>query len=194
MVSAPCPLCGPAFIEWLQACPERWAHWQTLPRRALQRGQSLQSQGQRVERVWCLEQGLVRGFFLDPQGRERNHAFYAEHEWLGATRFGSASPWHLQALESSQVVELSEAALQNLQAQWPQAPSLIMQALQAGLAHQTEREHALLMLDAAERYRSFLQASPALAQRLSQKHIASYLGITEVALSRIRRRLRERSD
>jgi len=191
MESQPCPLCGPAFIEWLSANPERLARWRALPRRTLRRGQSLQTQGQRVDRIWWMEQGLARGFFLDPQGRERNHAFYAEQDWLGAAGIGALSPWHLEALESSCVVELSEQDLQALQQAWPQVPGLILQALLAGLARQTQREHELLMLDAAARYQSFLDAAPALAERLSQKQIASYLGITEVALSRIRRRQRE---
>lgn len=43
--------------------------------------------------------------------------------------------------------------------------------------------------NAEERYRSFVRQNPNLAQRLSQVHIASYLGITEVSLSRIRRQL-----
>ncbi|MFY7863331.1 Crp/Fnr family transcriptional regulator [Roseateles sp.] len=191
MESQPCPLCGPAFVDWLAACPQRSARWQALPRRKLRRGQRLLAQGETIDRIWWMEQGLARGFFLDTEGRERNHAFYAELDWLGAAGIGARSPWHLEALEAGLVVELSAQDLLDLQADWPQAPALIMQALLAGLARQTQREQDLLMLDAAARYQSFLNSAPALAERLSQKHIASYLGITEVALSRIRRRQRE---
>ncbi len=47
----------------------------------------------------------------------------------------------------------------------------------------------LLMLSATERYKQFLQNNPDIAAALPNYHIASYLGITDVALSRIRRRM-----
>jgi CRP-like cAMP-binding protein len=52
-----------------------------------------------------------------------------------------------------------------------------------------EREKELLLDDAETRYRSFLKEFPAGQHRLKQHLVASYLGITPVGLSRIRRRL-----
>jgi CRP-like cAMP-binding protein len=46
------------------------------------------------------------------------------------------------------------------------------------------------LFDAKERYESFLEEYPQMEQRLKQSLIASYLGITPVALSRIRRQPR----
>jgi len=48
------------------------------------------------------------------------------------------------------------------------------------------RETQLIMLNASERYRAFREEYPGLEQRIPQYHIASYLGITPVQLSRIR--------
>ena len=45
------------------------------------------------------------------------------------------------------------------------------------------------MLSPVQRYRLFLDEEPALAARIPQKDLALYLGITPVALSRIRGRL-----
>jgi CRP-like cAMP-binding protein len=50
------------------------------------------------------------------------------------------------------------------------------------------REASFLLLDAGERYEAFLEDFADLVPRLPQYHIASYLGITPVALSRIRSR------
>jgi len=47
----------------------------------------------------------------------------------------------------------------------------------------------LLLDDAPTRYLNFLAEYPALEPRLKQYHIASYLGITPVTLSRIRANL-----
>jgi predicted nucleic acid-binding Zn ribbon protein len=47
------------------------------------------------------------------------------------------------------------------------------------------REQELLLNSATERWATFMRQQPDLAKRLPQKIIASYLGITPVALSRI---------
>ena len=51
-----------------------------------------------------------------------------------------------------------------------------------------EREYELLGLRADARYRVFLEKYPDLSARVKARHIASYLGITPVHLSRLRRR------
>jgi hypothetical protein len=53
---------------------------------------------------------------------------------------------------------------------------------------QSRREAELLLLDAAQRYQSFLEEFRALANRIPLHQVASYIGITNVALSRLRRR------
>lgn len=50
----------------------------------------------------------------------------------------------------------------------------------------TLREHEMLTQRADERYRRFREAHPDLEARVSQHHVASYLGITPVHLSRLR--------
>ena len=55
----------------------------------------------------------------------------------------------------------------------------------------THREATFLLDPAEQRYRQLLREEPALCERLPLYHVASYLGITDVALSRIRRRIKE---
>jgi CRP-like cAMP-binding protein len=50
-----------------------------------------------------------------------------------------------------------------------------------------------LLLNATQRYQLFLRDHGPLAERLPLHHVASYLGVTNVALSRIRGRLRAAS-
>jgi CRP-like cAMP-binding protein len=54
---------------------------------------------------------------------------------------------------------------------------------------QEARQRELLLEDAATRCRGFVTGHPGLARRLTQAQIASYVGVTPVALSRIRGRL-----
>jgi len=53
-----------------------------------------------------------------------------------------------------------------------------------------QREAALLLDDAETRYRQFLSDYPGLDKRIAQYHIASYIGVTPVTLSRIRKKMR----
>jgi CRP-like cAMP-binding protein len=136
-----------------------------------------------------VEAGLLSGHFLDASGRERIHAFYPELQWLGLPGAAQPSPYTLQALEHSRLVVLSHAELLAWQALWPGVADLLWQALTVQVRRLTERQQQWLMLDASARYQSFLSEEPALAARLKLKDVASYLGLTNVALSRIRRRL-----
>jgi hypothetical protein len=51
------------------------------------------------------------------------------------------------------------------------------------------REGEFLLDSAETRYRRLLSDAPTLVGRVQQYHLASYLGITDVALSRIRNRI-----
>jgi CRP-like cAMP-binding protein len=186
-----CPACGPELLALLQAAPERLQRWQALPRRQLNLGDSLLRAGEVAPALWFVEAGLLSGHFLDANGRERIHAFYPELQWLGLPGAEQASPYTLQALERSQLVVLTHAELQGWQTQWPGIGELLWQALTVQVRRLTERQQQWLMLDASARYLSFLRDEPALARRLKLKDVASYLGLTNVALSRIRRRLAE---
>lgn len=186
----PCPICGEALQAQLQQSPARLARWAALPRLALQRGQVLLRAGDRPAALWWVEQGLLRASLLDAHGRERTLAFYREQQWMGLPGEPTASTVTLEALEPSRVCALPYAELQHWQAEEPALAELLWQGLNAQLQSQLRREQQWLMLDAGQRYQRFLAEEPELAGRLKQRLLASHLGITDVALSRIRRRLR----
>ncbi|MEK8052623.1 Crp/Fnr family transcriptional regulator [Ideonella sp. DXS22W] len=190
-----CPACGPAFASWLAAQPERQAAWAALPRRAVAAGEVLQAVGQPMAAVWFVEQGLLRSHFLDAQGRERNCAFHPEGQWAGMPPPRGApvaASVAIEALEPGRLVALSHAALVALLQHQPGWQATLTDALVANLMAQSRREASLTMHSAEERYALFLAEQPDLAARLALHHVASYLGITNVALSRIRRRIRQR--
>jgi CRP-like cAMP-binding protein len=189
-----CPICGPALLDHLQQSPARLARWGALQRVTVKRGQVLLRTGETPGALWWVEQGLLRASFLDASGRERSHAFYPEQHWLGLPGVPQPSPVTLDALEPSRLCVLPYAALQRWQADEPGLAELLWQGLSTQVQRLTTREQQWLMLDASQRYQRFLLEEPELARRLKQRHLASHLGITDVALSRIRRRLREQAE
>lgn len=65
-------------------------------------------------------------------------------------------------------------------------------AAETSFVDKQQQQIELLTLTAAERYDRLEQRFPGIAQRIAQKHIASYLGITPQSLSRIRRQTAKR--
>lgn len=190
-----CPACGPSFLRWLDADPVRQSAWLALPRRWVEPGEVLQWTGQNPGAVWFVEQGLLRSHFLNASGRDRNCAFHAEWHWAGLPPPRGApavATFAIEALERSRVVELSHAGLAHWLQDQPELQATLADALLANLMASSQRESALLMDSAEERYAKFLAEQPAFAERIALQHVASYLGITNVALSRIRRRIKSR--
>ena len=191
----PCPACGPDFLRWLNADPARQAAWMALPRRWVEAGQTLQSVGQSLSGVWFVERGLLRSYFLNNDGLERNCAFHAEWKWAGMPPPRDApvfAAFAIDALERSQVVELSHPGLAAWLQRQPELQATLTETLLVTLMGSSRRESALIMDSAEQRYMQFLTEQSAIVERVALHHIASYLGITSVALSRIRRRIKDR--
>lgn len=129
--------------------------------------------------------GLLRSYFVDEMGKEHTFMF-APEEWtigdLEASGFEASTRLIIEALEPSEVELLPFNEL-----------SRSMDDYEANFRRMLRRAGALqrrvLMMmstSALERYEFFLSTYPQLEGRLSQRLIASYLGITPQALSRLR--------
>jgi CRP-like cAMP-binding protein len=189
---ADCVACLPeALARVIAADPALTAHWQSLPQRRLKAGETLLRIGEPTRHVWWIAEGLVRFYFLSADGLERNKSFHAEGAWVGSGMppRSTPSPYAIEALEATELRELSYQALQDVIARFPAIESVHAEAMGWTFSEQVAREAELLSEDAASRYARFLRERPGLAARLPLHHIASHLGITNVALSRIRRRL-----
>lgn len=192
MPTSDCVACGPDFFAWLSADDALRAAWARLARRELAPGAVLHAAGAPLRSAWFVERGLLRSCFVSADGRERNRGFHAEGQWAGAppARQPLLAEFAIEAIEASVVVELPHAELLRWQAAQPQVQAVLIDAVAASLATLTQRESALLMDSAEQRYRRFVAAEPELARRLPLHQVASYLGVTNVALSRIRRRMK----
>ncbi len=161
--------------------------------RSLRKGELL-IQGGEVQK-WCyfLNYGLFRGFFLDSAGRDLTECFSARPggtvmSCLGVTEI---SPIGFEALEDSEVFGVPMALIRTLLEEDTSVVRTYNQILTAALREQWEIKLALCQYDARERYLWFRRTYPALIGRVQNKHIASFLSITPVTLSRLRRTIRE---
>lgn len=190
VLGAGCVACTPDLDGPLGGAPALVTAWRSLPRRSLLKGQDLLQVGTTVSCIWRVERGLLRIYYQSEKGVERNRSFHAEGHWLGAgiPPMEMASPYAIGALEDSTLIEVPYALLKGWMAQHPELQGSLQGVLDGMFVQQNQRVSDLLTLDAAERYQAFLALYGGILDRIRLHHVASYLGITNVALSRIRRR------
>lgn len=136
--------------------------------------------------------GCLRAYTVDDNGQDHVLMFGIEGWWISDLySFLTQTPagCFIDALEDTSLLQLSKSNLEKLYEKVPKFERYFRLILQnAFVAHQ-QRINQSLSFTAGERYLEFIRKYPGLEQRIAQKHIAAYLGITPVFLSMLRRKL-----
>lgn len=158
--------------------------------RTLAKGQHLTRQGEPSQALYFVRSGLIRYYYL-ADGVEHTGQFFDEGTVVAdvhALLTGGSGLQNIDALEPSVVLEIPRSALQMAFDEDHALERTGRRWMEEGMAGSQRRTASLLQLKPDERYARFVAMRPALAKRVPQYLIASYLGITPEALSRIRRR------
>src|SRR5262245_34910505 len=153
----------------------------------------LQRAGEVAQHGYFVASGCLRNYSIDDAGIEHTLGFAPENWWL-TDRTGGSSPTviFIQALEDSEVAQISMSGLERMMQGIPGYAAAYATGLTKVAAARDRRILAALSESAEQRYLSFMERFPGLAQRIPQHLIASYLGVTPETLSRVRRRLATR--
>lgn len=145
------------------------------------------------EEAFFLLTGIFRGFYLDKEGNDITHHFVFENHYYASNFLTTDKPQvcSYEALEDCIVLAINTRKLRESMQINNQLLWLYVQNLEEAMKHKIIREMSLVNKNATERYIDFKQMYPGIEKRVNQIHIASYLGITPVSLSRIRRVIRE---
>lgn len=133
--------------------------------------------------------GCLRSFIMDRDGFEHVLQFAIEDWWtsdLSSLLTGAPATQTIEALEDTEVLMLERQAYDDLCERVPAFNKLFRILLQNAYVAHERRILGIIGQTAEERYEDFITRYPALVQRIPQKHIAAYLGITPEFLSRIR--------
>jgi len=159
----------------------------------LDKGQVLFDVGQPHPYLYVVRRGCLKLLYRGADGEEWVQDFVAEGAFfcsLTALVTGGLSSYACEAVEPCE--------LERVHYPWLEATAALklvwQQALLTGwkdyATRKELRERDLLTLNPTQRYEAFVRSHPGLAQRVPQKDLARYLGVTAVSLSRIRGRLK----
>ncbi len=95
------------------------------------------------------------------------------------------SAYTIEAMEDAVVIEIAYDLLEELMDRSHMWEQFVRKSVERLYIRKEARERELLYLSAMERYRAFLLKYPGMDKRIPQYHIASYLGISPVSLSRL---------
>lgn len=142
--------------------------------------------GDYANNVALIAKGLVRMYYLDREGNEYNRAFLTTSCFIGSLTsllLGSKSLYFIEALEPTDLILIDLLPLM----QRPWVKDLIFAQLLDVFQIKEKREAAFLMESAAQRYDKFVKEQAWVLGRVSDAHIASFLGMTPVHLSRLKK-------
>jgi len=146
-------------------------------------------EGQTCKYISFVHSGALRAYHLDQQGREATIMFAIADWWITDMYcFINNQPAMLfiQAIEDSCILKLSRDSLEELYVRVPKFERFFRIIMQGAYIREQLRVIQNLSLPAEERYDRFLSKYPRIAGKVTQKQIASYLGITPEFLSAIR--------
>lgn len=135
--------------------------------------------------------GCIRMYSTDDNGKEHIVLFAPQNWWctdLFSFHTNSPCTHSIDALEDTVIAQLTHQNLEKLYTEVPKFERFFRILFQNGFIMYQNRVTSELALTADQKYKSFKKLYPGLNQRIAQKHIAAYLGITPVFLSMLRKK------
>ena len=153
------------------------------------KGAVLIQQGQAVNKIYFVIDGCLRSYCIDKSGKEHTLQFGIKNWWISdyiAIHNNEPATLTVECLKESTVIEFDAKKLNNIFIPFPEYEPFHRNLLERHVVSLHKRILNQLQLTAAERYDLFLTQYPDIEQYTRNYHIATYLGITQESLSRIR--------
>jgi len=145
--------------------------------------------GSQCNDLYFISEGCLKKYYINTEGKERVFTFATEMQWIGdmnSLRKQEKTIFNISALEDTELIVISKTNIEKLINHIPKFERYFRQ-ISYDLIYKLERRiNQCLSCSAEERYGDFIQDFENLEQRISQKEIASYIGITPEFLSVLR--------
>lgn len=159
-------------------------------KRTVRKGDHILKQGQISKSYWILEAGLIRSFVIDTDGNEITTEFYTAGEVVIEVASVFKQEPTQETFQALTDCELWEINFEDFQAVFVGIPAFAEWGrmwMTFALTLQKDRMLNMITQSAQHRYSLLLEQKPMIIQQAPLKYIASYLGVTDTSLSRIRK-------
>ena len=179
----------PSFLDNMinsSLMPEKLqAIQKSIVTKKISKGQMLLRKGDKSGKSFFVKSGCLRSYTIDEKGKEHIYMFGPEG-WvigdIGTFSDNKPSELFIDAIEDSEIEVIDDNLIS-----WDNIP--VKEAVTKLAKRNYVLQKRIIMLMSAtlqERYLDFIKTYPDIVQRVPQKMIASYLGVTPEALSKIR--------
>ena len=151
--------------------------------------------GEVTKYEYFVVKGCLKVYSLDRNGVEHVSMFAIEDFWTGdmaSFMLQQPSTYFIKALEDSEFLMITKENFERLFQEIPKFERFYRNLYQNSLVSYIRRTNEGISLTAEERYEIFLSKYPHIANRITQKDLAAYLGITPEFLSMIRSKMSKR--
>ncbi len=161
------------------------------------KGEVLIREGQTVNKTFFVTQGSLRSFCVDKEGKEHTLQFAIKDWWISdfmAIYNNEPASLTVECITDATLIEFNAQKLDEIYLQFPEFEPFQRKNLERHVVSLHKRILNQLQLTALERYNLFLEQYPNIEQHVPNYHIASYLGITQQSLSRVRAEIAKKKD
>lgn len=142
------------------------------------------------DHLYFIVKGIIQAFIKE-EGKQITTWINSENEIVGSIRtLGTDKPCgeYLQALEETQLVAIPFDFMEFVFNNYPETNVIGRNLWHQNYKGAEERAYICRITTAEKKYKRFLETHPDLINRVSLKYIASFLGMTQETLSRVRNR------
>lgn len=143
--------------------------------------------------VIFLTEGVMRVSYYNNKGEEITKYFIEGNTFvadINSYNQNLPSTEYIQAITDCRYIVLSKTAMEELSMTIVGWDAIISKITARALVEKMKKIGPMITEDASERYLKFLNQSPDLINKIPLSYLASYLGITQSSLSRIRKKIR----
>lgn len=163
--------------------------------RSLHAGEVYIRQGAISQKLALIREGMIRAYQPKGDGEEITLMLRWEQQIVASVDgilYQKPSRFVYQALEDTTLMEVDYIKVQSVIDNNPRLSSARNILLMQILSQAMDRLESFILLSPEERYRKLIQEKPGIFNRVPNKYISTFLGITPVSLSRIRKRISRR--
>lgn len=157
---------------------------------SVSKNQTLVRQGEVCRSLYFVEKGMGRSYYLNENGKEITQWFFGVGKFMSSVdSFFQQTPslYYLEVLEDATLYSISKEDIDQLFAKYHKMEKMGRIVTIEMLTKMVNKLNAIQFQTARERYDYMLAEFPDIAYQVPLGHIASYLGMTQETLSRIRK-------